>query len=122
MVCLVPGALVGRPVFLCAVGKYNAFNAGGPLVKPAKPRRKRPAKSNAKPIATKKNYTMADCPEGVHPRLWRMMIDQGTVESSRGENLPVVTEPFWKSDEELDEFLKYTYEQRRTGHSRWIPD
>ena len=54
-----------------------------------------------------KVYTTADCPKGYNPDLWRMAIDQGTVESSNGRHILTRRYNLFESDEEFDRFMKH---------------
>jgi hypothetical protein len=52
-------------------------------------------------------YTMADKPPDVHPDLWRAAVEQGTVESSRGEYWLSHDVDLFESEEEFDRFMEH---------------
>jgi len=54
-----------------------------------------------------KVYTMADRPTGISEKLWKITIEQGKVESARGENILKWNCDLFESDEEFERFMAH---------------
>ncbi len=69
-------------------------------------------------MTSEKVYTLADCPPGTHPGLWKQIVEQGKVESSIFEKLPELEGDEFLTDAEFETLTKWHSERREQSRQR----